>query len=186
MFVQNQSTLVLNKPTLNFLSIRALIFQLLLISAAVVLPVVVHLTGALVRYLLPMHWVVILAGLLYGWRGGLLVGVLSPVASFLISGMPYPGILPSMTIELVTYGIITGFLRENIKLNPFLSVTIALVFGRITFVASVLLLNVVTTNQLDYIKIALLPGIVATLLQILLLPFLANWWINKERINKEE
>jgi len=186
MFAQNQSTIVLQKTTLNFLSTRALIFQFLLISAAVVIPVVAHLTGAPVGYLLPMHWIVILAGLLYGWRGGILVGLLSPVASYYLSGMPYLNILPSMTIELVTYGFIAGFLREAFRLNSFFSVAIALVLGRIAFVASVLLLNVATTNHIDYIKVALLPGIVAALFQILLLPLLANWWCTKKRENSVE
>jgi hypothetical protein len=186
MFLNNQSTIVLQKPTLNFLSIRALVFQIILILTAVVLPAVSHSTGAPVRYLLPMHWAVILAGLIYGWRGGILVGLLSPFISFFFSGMPLLNILPSMTVELITYGFVTGLLREAFQLNSFLSVAIALVFGRIVFVASILFLNVVTMNQIEYFKVALLPGVIAAFLQILLLPFIAHWWLKNERKNTKE
>ena len=45
MFSNNQSTIVLEKPTLNFLNIRALVFQIILILTAVILPAVSHSTG---------------------------------------------------------------------------------------------------------------------------------------------
>ena len=67
--------------TLPAWRLRALLFQALLIVAAVVLPAVAHLSGAPVRILLPMHWPVLLAGLVYGWRGGGAVGLADPSAS---------------------------------------------------------------------------------------------------------
>jgi lipopolysaccharide export LptBFGC system permease protein LptF len=86
-----------------------------------------------------------------------------------------------MTVELLTYGLVTGLLREFVRLSPFFSVAIALLFGRIVFVVSVLLGSSVTTNHLEYFQAALTPGIIAALLQIALLPFLAKWWITEER-----
>lgn len=177
----NQSAIALDKPTLALSGIRAITFQVLLIAAAVILPVVSHLSGAPVRFLLPMHWPVILAGLVYGWRAGILTGVLAPVVSYVLSGFPLPNILPSMMVELLTYGLVTGLLRELVRLNPFFSVAIALVLGRFVFVLSVLLGNSVATNHLEYFQAALTPGIIAAILQIALLPFLAKWWIRQER-----
>jgi uncharacterized membrane protein len=181
MLINDESAISLNKPTLALSGARAFMFQGLLITAAVVLPVVAHLAGAPVRFLLPMHWPVILAGLVYGWRAGLLTGLLCPMVSYFLSGFPLPNILPSMTVELLTYGLVTGLLREVMRLNSFISVTIALLLGRIVFVVSVLLGNSLRTNYLEYFQAALTPGIIAALLQIALLPLLANWWIGQER-----
>lgn len=181
MSTYNQSAIALDKPTLALSGIRAIAFQVLLIAAAVILPVVSHLSGAPVRFLLPMHWPVILAGLVYGWRAGILTGALAPIVSYFLSGFPLPPILPSMTVELLTYGLVTGFLREIVRLNPFFSVAIALLLGRIVFIVSVFLSNSVTTNHLEYFQAALTPGIIAAISQIALLPFLAKWWVRQER-----
>ena len=177
----NESAMSLDKPTLTLSGVRAFLFQVSFIGAAVALPSLAHLTGAPVRYLLPMHWPVILAGLAYGWRGGALTGLLAPVTSYLLSGLPSPVILPSMTLELLIYGLVTGFLREQTRLSSFLSVTVALVAGRIVFVASLLLGNVVTADHSAYFRAALLPGLVAALCQIAFLPLLGKWWVRQER-----
>jgi niacin transporter len=175
-----ESAISLSKPTLSLSGIRAYCFELLLISAAVILPVAAHMAGAPVRFLLPMHWPVILAGLVYGWRAGALTGLLAPIVSYALSGYPLPIILPSMTVELLTYGLATGLLREIVRLNPFIAVTIALVIGRLVFTTSVLISSL-TTHSLAYFQASLSPGLVAALGQIAVLPFLAKWWIGQER-----
>lgn len=184
----NESTIYLGRTTLPLNGLRAYSFQVALIGAAVTLPMIAHLTGAPVRFLLPMHWCVVLAGLVYGWRSGALIGFLTPIVSYLISGFPLPISLPSMTLELFTYGLVAGFLRERAGLNAWLSVAIALVSGRIVYIACVLLGNVFITSHVLNIQAALLPGLVAGLGQIALLPILANWWVRQEkddRNNKE-
>ncbi len=174
----NRSAITLNRPTLSLTGSRAFIFQLSLIAAAVILPLVAHLSGASVRVLLPMHWPVILAGLVYGWRSGLITGALAPVVSYLLSGLPLPAILPAMTMELIAYGLLTGLLREVFRLNPFVSIAIALLAGRLLFAGALWL------SDAGYLLSALTPGIIAGLLQIALLPFVARWWIDRERGNE--
>lgn len=174
-----EETYAVRKTVLSFRGIMAFLFQFLLITAAVALPVFAHLTGMPVRILLPMHWPVILAGLVYGWRGGALIGFFVPAVSFIISGRPLPEILPAMTLELFTYGFMTGLLREHFRLNLFVSVFIALLSGRAVFIIYALFLGSVSANYLQYIKAALLPGLAAGLGQIILLPLLAGWWVKK-------
>lgn len=184
----NESAISVRRPTLQLSGLRAYSFQVALIFAAIALPAIAHLTGAPVRFLLPMHWCVILAGLVYGWRSGALIGLMAPFVSYLLSGLPLPINLPSMTLELFTYGLVAGFLRERTGLNAWLSVAIALVAGRLVFIGFVLLGNPIT-NHLAHLQAALLPGLVAGLGQIALLPILANWWVRQEksgRINKED
>jgi len=172
---------------LAFWEVRSLIFQALLVTAAVVLPAFAHLAGAPVRIILPMHWPVILAGLVYGWRGGAVAGLLSPTVSYYVSGLPLPGILPAMTAELFIYGLVTGLLRERFRFNPFVSVTLALIIGRIAFVLTVLSSLGISVgswrsgNYMQYFSAALLPGLAAAAGQIILLPLVANWWMKREQ-----
>jgi len=182
----NTSTLALHPPTLSLSGLRAMGFELLLVALAVVLPVVAHLAGAPVRYLLPMHWPVILAGLVYGWRGGALTGILAPIVSYGLSGYPLPHILPSMTMELLTYGLVTGILRERVHLSGFLAAGLALIAGRIVFVLSVLIWGAAGTGTVQYFQSALAPGLVGALCQAVALPFVASWWIKQERKGSNE
>lgn len=172
-----ENAIAVATPTLTFWGVRSLIMQVLLIAAAAILPAIAHLSGAPVRILLPMHWPVILAGLVFGWRGGALVGLLAPVASYAISGMPLPGIIPAMTVELTVYGLVAGLMREKFALNGFLSVAIAVLIGRLFFAITVLISVTAATSFSAYFKAALVPGIPAAIIQILALPLLAKLWV---------
>lgn len=176
---------VIAAPTLPFSNVKAFVYEVGLIAAAVALPVVAHMLNAPVRYLLPMHWAIILAGLVYGWQAGALAGLVVPSISYLISGMPLPNVLPSMTAELVMYGFVAGILREKVGLNAFASVAVALVVGRIAFMALAIFTNSAVANFASYFQAALIPGLGAAVCQIILLPFVARWWVNSERKKSE-
>jgi len=123
---------------------------------------------------MPMHWAVLIAGLVYGWRGGAISGLLSPVTSFLITGMPYAAMLFPMTLELFTYGIIVGLLREVFKKNPFISVTIAVTGSRIVFIVMGYASGIISTNLFMYAENSILPGLAAAAGQIMFLPFISK------------
>lgn len=160
---------------------RALTAQaVLLVAAAWLLPSVAHFTGLPVGTLLPMHWPVLLAGLCYGWRGGALVGAGAPIVSFLLSGMPPPFLLPSMTVELAAYGCLAGFVREVLHRGRLESAAAALVGGRILFVGMVLATGVSVDPIAEYVRGALMPGLPAAIAQALLLPPLAGWWVRRQ------
>lgn len=181
MSFSSESALDIHKPTLTFSGTRAIVFQTFIIGAAVILPAAAHLSGVSVRLLLPMHWPVLLSGLVYGWRAGLLTGLLAPAVNYLMTGYPLPLILPSMTVELLTYGLVSGLLRENVRWNPFGSVAVAVIAGRTVFALSVIVGSVVPGNLAEYFIAALIPGIGAAILQIALLPIAAQWWITQQR-----
>jgi hypothetical protein len=172
---------IAGRVTLPDLSLRAISTQAVLLAlSAAVLPAVSHLANLPVRWLLPMHWAVLLAGLTYGWRAGMAIGLLAPGASFLLSGMPLPHILPAMTVELATYGLVAGFARQIWRLGPVASMALAVVTGRVVFITMALATGAATPTVLAYLKAALLPGLVAAVAQVLLLPFVAQWWIRRE------
>ncbi len=167
--------------TLSPTKVNSVIWQTALVAMAISLPSLAHLAGLPVRTLLPMHWPVILAGLVYGWRGGLLVGLASPGLSFLLSGMPYPPMIAPMTIELACYGLVAGWCREQLKWNAFLSTAVALVIGRIVFVAFVVFAGSVSQPFAAYMAAAMLPGVFAAIAQIITLPLIAGWWVARSR-----
>ena len=176
--VENQA-----RPTviLPGLGARSLSIQgLLLVSASFLLPAAAHLAGLPVRVMLPMHWPVILVGLCYGWRSGVLVGLAAPGLSFVLSGMPYPPILPAMTVELATYGLLAGFFRGHLRWNAAASTALAIIGGRVVFVSLALATGTTGGVLLPYLEAAILPGLASGLAQIILLPLAATWWVARE------
>ena len=148
---------------------KAALMQAGFVAAAVALPSLCHFFNASFRAFLPMHWPVMAAGLVYGWRGGLAVGFVSPLVSFALSGMAVPLMCP----ELAAYGFAAGFARQNLRLNGYAALLLAAVFGRLAYAASAsFLLNM----PLAVISAALAPGLAAGLAQVVLLPGLAGIW----------
>lgn len=157
----------------------------LLLAAAVLLPSAAHLLGLSVRMFLPMHWPVLLVGLVYGWRSGLIIGLAAPSLSFLVSGMPRVGILPAMSAELATYGLLAGFFREVLKLNVFLATGLALLVGRMIFIVVASATGAYTTSLAEYLRVAVAPGAWAGIAQLLVLPVIAYLWVRAEQRGRE-
>ena len=69
---------------------RKLTFASLCLSTALLLPQLFHLLGLQQagQIFLPMHIPVLLSGLLLGWHYGALLGFMTPLLSFLLTGMP--------------------------------------------------------------------------------------------------
>ena len=177
----NNTSVAVKPFTLELKGVRPYMFASMFVAFAIGLPVLAHLAGAPVRYMLPMHWTILLAGLVYGKKGGALSGFVTPSLSFMISGMPYLPMLLPMTIELTAYGFIAGYVRENLKMNSFAAIAIALIAGRVLFLLTVLISGSFAGNIQDYTYNAFMPGIFAAIGQIVILPFAAKWIIAKER-----
>ncbi|MBQ4165913.1 MAG: ECF transporter S component [Oscillospiraceae bacterium] len=118
---------------------------LIALAAAVALPQLVHLIGshigtgsALGELLLPMHLPIILAGLLCGPYAAGVAGALSPILSFVLTGMPMAAMLPFMAIELCSYGFFAGVLRTS-KMPTVLKVFAVQVVGRAIKAAAILI-----------------------------------------------
>ena len=86
---------------------------LLAIVAAVVLPQLFHVIGAVSGQgtmlgvaFLPMHLPIIFVGLIAGPAVGAIAGAAAPLVSFLLSGMPMLAMLPLMMVELCAYGLV--------------------------------------------------------------------------------
>ena len=159
-----QNILTLKNNTLNWTEKRAVFFQSLLLIAALALPAACHALNLPVNKFLPMHWPVLLAGLVYGWRSGLLLGVAAPLISLALSGMPAGATLGFMVCELAVYGFAAGIFAEKFKLNYFVSLPAALICGKILFA--------VLSGGTAFLS----AGVYAVLAQIIILPVLAYRW----------
>ena len=106
------------------------------IALAVVLPQAVHVLGifsgsgnALGLALLPMHLAVFLVGLYAGAAAGFVVGAVSPMLSFALTGMPAFSAMPFMCLELASYGLICGLFSGK-KVPTVFAVLLAQAGGR--------------------------------------------------------
>ena len=91
---------------------RSLVIAALMVALAVTLPLAAHLTKVGGPVILPMHIPIFLAGLMLepGWA--VAVAVVSPLLSFLLTGMPpmSPPMLPLMVVELSVYALTLSLL----------------------------------------------------------------------------
>jgi len=179
---------------LTYTDIRSYLFTIAFVALGVAVPWgfhQFHLAGAT---FLPMHLFVLAAGLAFGWRAGLITGLLTPLASFSVSGMPPLAILPQVMVEIAAYGLIAGLLSEKLKLGTIKSLLGAMVGGRLAllvFLMAAYLINRQSFSPLGteaspfaslWATISLSwPGI---LLQLVILPF--AFWLASRSINKQQ
>jgi hypothetical protein len=149
------------------------LFLTIFSALGITLPFLCHQFGVAGAVFLPIHFAVLTAGMVMGIRGGLIVGLVSPVLSFAISGMPPPASLFPMTVEVMTYGIVAGFMLHTLHKSAIVSLIISLVAGRLVSLTlvSLILGRVEFTHQLYNLFIIALPGIA---IQLALIPSLLN------------
>lgn len=111
---------------------KELVLSGLLIALGLVLPMAFHLFNAGGPVFLPMHIPVLLGGMILSPIFALLVGVLTPIVSNLLTSMPpLMPMLPIMIVELGLYGLVASILRKKLNLNVFISLIISMIIGRI-------------------------------------------------------
>ena len=148
------------------------------IAICVVLPMAVHFIPNAGVLLSPMHLPVLLCGLVCGWPFGLACGIIGPLLSSLITGMPAMAILPAMMVELAVYGFLSGLLMrlintEKLLLNIYISLGASMLAGRI--VAGLARAFIFAAGSYSFKMwatayfVSSLPGI---LLQLILIPII--------------
>ena len=162
---------------LEFRDTRLYIFSAAFISLDVVVPWLTHHFGGVQAgsMFLPMFFFILLAGLSGGWRAGLLVGLFTPLISFAVSGMPLLPVLPQITIECVSYGLIAGLLRGKFHLGVIWSLIGAMILGRLArlaFVGAVFLLYGGEVSPLAYMWAVVLQGLPGIAIQLTLIPLM--------------
>jgi niacin transporter len=157
---------------------RKMITAAIMIALGVLFPQIFHMIGGpnLGSILLPMHIPVLLTGFIVGPFYGFLAGLLTPALSSLLTGMPPISPVPIlflMMFELPIYGLISGYLFERKRMNIFVSLMIAMFFGRLSYGLGIIFLsNVFMMNIPPAITVwsAIVSGLPGIILQIVLIP----------------
>lgn len=120
-------------------SARTVATAALVCALSVIVPQIFHLIGGkpLGNAFLPMHLPVLLGGYLLNPVAAAICGMLSPVLSFLLTGMPPIPRLFFMIFELGAYGLFTSLFARKCKLPVFLSLPLAMLLGRAVYFFSV-------------------------------------------------
>ncbi len=83
-------------------------------ALALVLPVVFHALGPVAgKVFLPMYYPILALGLLASWEVALTVGILVPIISSVLTGMPPPPTAVMMVCELAAMGVVASLVRSR-------------------------------------------------------------------------
>lgn len=157
--------------------IKRMTLSALCIALCVVVPMAFHVIPNAGAVMLPMHIPVLLCGLVCGWQYGLLCGILGPLVSSVLTGMPPAAMLPGMMVECGMYGCVGGLMMEYIRTGSlyadlYISLPVAMLMGR---VISGIVKALILTPGLSFTAwatasfVTALPGIS---IQLILLPTL--------------
>ena len=184
---------------LKYTDIRSYVFTVSFVLLSVATPWVFHQFHLAGSTFLPMHIFVMMAGLLFGWRAGLAVGLLTPLASYAVSGMPVLPVLPQIIVEISAYGLIAGVLREKFNTRVIWALLGAMLGGRLVLLLSVLVIYLVageSSSPLGLESNPLLvlwsvikqggPGIVLQIISIPLIIYLVGKVVTKSKSSEYE
>ncbi len=147
----------------------------LFIAIGLILPMAFHAVGGAGAIFLPMHIPVFFAGVLINPYLAATVGVITPLLSSVLTGMPpfFP-IMPIMMMELATYGLITGYLVQSREMPILPSLGISMVAGRIAAGFTVWVLGSFFAPGLPgpvtFITGSIVTGIPGILIQLVFIP----------------
>ncbi len=144
----------------------------LLMALALVFPVVFHAIG-LGGAFLPMFYPILAAGFLIVLPAAVVVGILSPLVSAVLTGMPpfYPPVAFMMMFEGLFLALVPGILYRRFKWNIWLSVLITMLVERMVMLIAIYIITKWMEFPTKMISIAaLVKGIPGTLIIIILMP----------------
>lgn len=116
------------------MSVRNLTRGALFVALGILLPIAFHAVG-MGKVFLPMHIPVLLGGFFCGPVVAMLVGMITPLLSAVLTGMPplMPPVAQGMVFELGVYGLLTGVLYERLRLGVYPSLLVAMAAGRLVY-----------------------------------------------------
>ena len=116
---------------------------------------------------------------LCSWPYGLVCGVLGPVISSLLTGMPPAAILPSMAVECAVYGCVSGLMLCFVRtgkpvIDLYISMVTAMVLGRV--ISGLVKAYILTPgiSPFAWVTTSLVQGIPGICIQLVLLPLLVT------------
>ena len=157
-------------------NIKKLAYAGALVAIGILLPQAFHIFGANAGMLfLPIQIPVLIAGAILGGIYGGTIGVIVPMLSFLMTGMPPAPKVWFMVVELGIYGLAMGVLVK--KCNIYITLLISMVLGRVAYAIAlgtgVVLLGMQAPfmNQAAFLT-GIVQGVPGIVIQLVLIPIL--------------
>lgn len=169
-------------------SVKKLTLASVCIALCVVLPIAFHSIPDGGSIFLPMHIPVLICGMICGWPYGLVCGLMGPLLSSAITGMPPAAMLPAMMVECGTYGMVSGLMLKVVRTGKtygdlYIALVTAMVAGRVLsgiakaliFMPGISMTAWVTASFVTAlpgiaIQLVFLPGVVCTLMKARVIP----------------
>lgn len=106
------------------------------IALCVVLPLAFHSIPQAGMIYCPIHIPVLICGLVCSWPFALACGILGPVMSSVITGMPSAAHMPSMIVELTAYALAAALIMKlihtkNTYADLYIGLVSAMLLGRV-------------------------------------------------------
>jgi len=155
---------------------KKIVITALFIALGIVLPLAFHTIPNAGQVLLPMHIPILLCGLVVGFPYGLACGILTPVLSSLITGMPPVAFLPAMVCELAAFGTVSSLLMrftpvKNLFARTYISLIGAMIVGRIFFgILNALIFSAGSYSMQMWLSAAFITALPGVAIQIVIIP----------------
>ena len=101
--------------SLGYGDMKAYLAAVLFAMGNIVLPQLFHLVHQGGMTWLPIYFFTLVGAYKYGWRVGLMVAVLSPLANSALFSMPAPAVLPAILMKSVLLAIAAGVASARFK-----------------------------------------------------------------------
>lgn len=155
--------------------VKKLVFTAACAALCLVLPMAFHTVPNAGTIFLPMHIPVLLCGLICGWPYGGVCGIVGPLISSLITGMPPAAMLPSMMVECCAYGFVTGMLMRHVHTKHavadlYISLVSAMVVGRVVAGFAKAWIFTPGISPFAWVTTSLIAGIPGIIIQLILMP----------------
>lgn len=112
--MSNNNIAATNTASSHLITPRQAFMALMLTAGNVLLPMLCHIAGIAGPVLLPIYFFTLAGVCLYGWRVGLVTALLSPLISYLLTGMPADAMLLTVTVKsLLMVGAAALVLRHT-------------------------------------------------------------------------
>lgn len=166
---------------------KKIILSGIFIAFGIILPMIFHTVNMAGPIFLPMHIPVLIAGFLLGPFYGGLVGLITPILSGLMTGMPpIVPVMPIMAFELFAYGTITGFLFEKTN-KIYISLIVAMIGGRLFAMVGAYIVSITIAPQVSPLMFVfgnLAQAIPGMLIQLICIPILVKFTSKNPEIAK--
>lgn len=176
------ATIIRSERPAAFVGVPAVLVETVFVAATVLMPIAAHTFGWPVFVVLPMFWGVMLSGVVFGWKVGLVVGAVSPVLNFVLTGMPVAPLVPIMTVELAVYGALPALLAQKVfRGNLYPGMAISMIVGRLVVLAGFIMFLGGSEGLPGWLSMQFLPGLPMQAAQVLLVPVIGGMIIRALR-----